>query len=201
MRGKRETLRDLICSPLGIRLLSYGETIDRLTAFEVDKLEDLDGRDWDHINRQTCSFIGMCLVKDQKYFVMRKTNANVLWKKLEEKHMTKSVENHLYLKKMIFRFQYRSGISMTEQLNDYNKILADLLNLDVEILDDDKALLLLNFLPKDYDHLSITLMYGKETTNYDDVSNSLVNNEYRKRDMQAHGDSGEALFVRGRSEE
>ncbi|KAG5565105.1 hypothetical protein RHGRI_001111 [Rhododendron griersonianum] len=89
---------------------------------------------------------------------------------------------------------------MTEHLNDYNKILADLLNLDVEILDEDKALLLLNSLPKDYDHLSTTLMYGKDTIKFDDVSNALVNNEYRKRDMQAHGDSGEALSVRGRSE-
>ena len=51
--------------------------------------------------------------------------------------MTKSVENRLYLKKKLFRFQYRSGISMTEHLNDYNKIVADLLNLDVEILDED----------------------------------------------------------------
>ena len=113
--------------------------------------------------------------------------------------MTKSVENRLYLKKKLFRFQYRSGISMTEHLNDYNKILADLLNLDVEILDEDKALLLLNSLPKDYDHLSTTLMYGKDTITFDDVSNALMNNEYRKKDMQANGDSGEALSVRGRS--
>lgn len=95
---------------------------------------------------------------------------------------------------------------MSEHLNDYNQILADLLNLDVLILDEDKALLLLNSLQQEYDHLSTTLLYGKDSIKFDDVSNALANNEYRKRDMQAHGESSspgsgsvKALSVRGRS--
>lgn len=47
---------------------------------------------------------------------------------------------------------------MIEHLNDYNKILADLQNLEVEILDEDKVLLLLNSLPNAYDHLITTLL-------------------------------------------
>ena len=67
--------------------------------------------------------------------------------------MTKSVENRLYLKKKLFHFQYRVGISMSKHLNDYNKILVDLQNLVVDISSEDKALLLLNSLPNNYDHL------------------------------------------------
>ena len=93
--------------------------------------------------------------------------------------MTKSVENHLYMKKKLFRFQYCAGISMFEHLNDYNKILADLQNLEVDISSEDKALLLLNSLPDNYDHLITTLLYGKDEINFDDVSNALTNNEYR----------------------
>ena len=48
---------------------------------------------------------------------------------------------------------------MTEHLNDYNKILADLKNLDVEILDEDETLLLLNSFLDTYDHLITTLLY------------------------------------------
>ena len=66
-------------------------------------------------------------------------------------------------------------------MNDYSKILADLQNLDVEILDEDKALLLLNYLPDTYDHLITTLLYGKNEIKFDDVSNALMNNEYRRR--------------------
>ncbi|XP_058192579.1 uncharacterized protein LOC131309885 isoform X3 [Rhododendron vialii] len=87
---------------------------------------------------------------------------------------------------------------MIEHLNDYNKILADLQKLEVEILDEDKVLLLLNSLPNAYDHLITTLLYEKDEIRFDDVSNALVNNEYRKKGKQTHrGSSSEALTVRG----
>lgn len=177
------------------------EVMDVLVHQELDialedKPEEMSTKDWEKINRQACGTIRLCLAKDQKYFVMRETKAKELWKKLENKYMTKSVENRLYLKKKLFRFQFREGISLSEHLNDYNKILADLKNLDVEISDEDKALLLLNSLPDIYDHLITTLLYGKDEIKFDDVSNALTNNEYRKKDKQAHRDTiSEALIV------
>ena len=92
---------------------------------------------------------------------MRETKAKEIWKKLEDKYMTKSVVNRLCLKKKLFRFQYCAGISMFEHLNDYYKILADLQNLEVDISNEDKALLLLNSLLDTYDHLITTSLYGK----------------------------------------
>ena len=65
--------------------------------------------------------------------------------------MKKCIENRLYLKKRIFRFQHKKGTSMNEHLNDFNKMIVDLKNLDVEIDDEDKALLLLNSLPDTYE--------------------------------------------------
>ena len=113
--------------------------------------------------------------------------------------MKKSIENRLYLKKRIFCFQHKKGTSMNEHLNDFNKMIADLKNLDVEIDDEDKALLLLNSLPDTYEHLVTTLLYGKEKIKFIDVSNALVNNEYRKKDQIVHKEStSEALTVRGR---
>lgn len=70
---------------------------------------------------------------------MRETRAKDLWKKLKDKFMTP--RDNIYPKNKLFRFQYRSGITMSEHLSDYNKIYADLLNLDMLILDEDKALL------------------------------------------------------------
>ncbi|KAJ8899013.1 hypothetical protein K2173_008836 [Erythroxylum novogranatense] len=99
------------------------------------------------------------LTRELKYPYMKETSAKELWTKLEEKYMTKSAENRLFLKKQLFRFQYHPGISMHEHLNDYNKILADLANLDVKIPDEDKVLCLLNSLPDDYDHLTTTLFF------------------------------------------
>ena len=49
-------------------------------------------------------------------------------------------------------------MSLSEHLNEYNKILVDLKILDVEISDEDKALLLLNSLPNAYVHLITILL-------------------------------------------
>ena len=69
-----------------------------------DKPEGMSDKDWEKINRQACGTIRLCLAKDQKYFFMRETKAKELWKMLEDKYKTKSVENHLYLKKKLFLF-------------------------------------------------------------------------------------------------
>ncbi|XP_028124702.1 putative receptor-like protein kinase At3g47110 [Camellia sinensis] len=126
--------------------------------------------------------------------------AKDLWKALEDKFMAKSIENRLYLKKRLFRFDYKKGISMNEHLHNFNKILTNLKILDDHISDEDKVLLLLNSLPDSYDHLTTTLLYGKEKIKYVDVANALVNNEFRRKDKYANRDSAsEALTVRGRT--
>ena len=181
------------------------EVLDVLIQQDLDitleaKPDDMSEKDWAKLNRQACGTIRLCLAKDQKYFVMKETSAKELWDKLENKYMTKSVENRLYLKKKLFRFQFKQGTSMHEHLNAFNKILADLQNLDVEIDDEDKALLLLNSLPNTYEHLTTTLLYGKDEIKFNDVSNALMNNEVRKKDQDAHRESSSnALTARGRT--
>ena len=86
-----------------------------------DKPEGMSNKDWEKINRQACGIIRLCLAKNQKYFVMREMKDKELWKKLEDKYMTKSVENRLCLKKKLFRFQYCAGISISKHLSDYIK--------------------------------------------------------------------------------
>lgn len=134
---------------------------------------------------------------------MHETSAKVLWKKLEDRYMLKSAENRFHLKRRLFRFHFRQGISMIEHITDFNKILADLANLDVRISDEDKALSLLNSLPDEYEHLITTLLHGKNDVEFDDVCNALVNTECRKKEKQLQNAnvSGEALVVRGRTDE
>ena len=61
---------------------------------------------------------------------------------------------------------------MNEHLNSFNKNLADLQNLNVEIDDEDKVFLLLNSLSESYEHLTTTLLYGKDEIKFNDVSNA-----------------------------
>ena len=152
------------------------------------------------MNWQACSSIRLCLAKDQKYFVMYETVAKDLWKKLDNKYMTKSVENQLYLKKL-FRFTYKEDTSIRNHLDAYDKILTYLRTLDVEIADEDIALCLLNSFPDQYDHLSTTLLYGKKTISYEEVESVLSNNSVQKQDIHdtRYNSSSDILAVRDRS--
>ena len=68
-------------------------------------------------------------------------------------------------------------------MNKYTKLLTDLANVDVKIEEEDKALILLNSLPdEEYATFTLTLINGKQTLNYSDVSAALVNYEVRRQD-------------------
>ncbi|CAL9004615.1 unnamed protein product, partial [Prunus brigantina] len=64
-----------------------------------DKPEDIDDKQWTRINLHACATIRSFLDKELKYPYMKETSAKKLWRKLEEKYMTKSAENRLFLKK------------------------------------------------------------------------------------------------------
>jgi len=53
----------------------------------------------------------------------------------------------LHLKRRLYRFQLKRGLSIDEHMNNYTKLLAYLVNVDVEIKKEDKAIILLNSLP------------------------------------------------------
>ncbi|KAK0598095.1 hypothetical protein LWI29_031605 [Acer saccharum] len=141
------------------------EVLDVLCQQELDialedKPSEMDDKEWETLNRQACGTIRLNLAKDQKYTIMKEKFVKKLWKTLEDKYMTKSLENRLYLKKKLFRFTYVPGMSINNHINMFNKILADLLNLDEHFSEEDKALLLINSL-HEYDHLSTTLFMGR----------------------------------------
>ena len=73
--------------------------------------------------------------------------------------------------------------------------------MDVKIEEEDKPLILLNSLPEqEYETFILTLINGKQTLNYNDVSVALVNSEVRRKDKysSSNGTSAEVLMVRGR---
>jgi hypothetical protein len=63
---------------------------------------------------------------------------------------------------------------MLKHLNKFNMLNTHLLNFAVKIVEEDKVILLLASLPPSYDHLVMTLLYGKETLAFEKVTGSLV---------------------------
>ena len=78
----------------------------------------------------------------------------------------------------------KKGISIYEHMNSYTKLLTDLVNVDVKIDEEDKAVILLNSLPEEeYETFTLTLINSRQTLNYREVSAALVNYEIRRQEI------------------
>ncbi|KAL9462621.1 hypothetical protein AB3S75_000591 [Citrus x aurantiifolia] len=110
-----------------------------------------------------------------------------LWEKLEKLYKTKSISNRLYLKERSHTLRMTEGTKIFDHLNVLNGIVSELEAIRVKIEDGDKALRLLWSLPTSYKHLLPTLMYGKETVDLEEVTNTLLSEERR-----LSGESGES---------
>ena len=81
--------------------------------------------------------------------------------------MKKSNENWLYLLKRLFRLQLKSGMSISSYIDEFNKLIANLLNLDETFKDERKTMLLIGSLLDELDHFCITLIHGKEKMSFE----------------------------------
>ena len=132
---------------------------------------------------------------------MRETSPSKLWKEMEDKFMKKSTENKLYTRTKFYCFQYKPGTTMNDHITRFDSLVIDLLNLDEKVCDVDKALILLASLPDEYEHLIVSMLTGKETITFKEVTTALYSNEIRKKDKLEHRSSaGEAHTVRGRNQ-
>lgn len=125
-----------------------------------------------------------------------------VWLKLESLYMTKSLENRFHKKIKLCTFKMTPGISIEEHLDELNKIILDLTNIDIKIDDEDQAILLLSSLDNSYAYLKKTMMYGRERLTLDEVTLDEVQSILHSRELQNKVDikteTGKGLTIRGR---
>ena len=101
------------------------------------------------------------------------------------KYLTKSVENRLYLKRRLYRFELKRETSISNHINIYTKLLADLINLNEVIENEDKALILLSSLPDErYETFVLTLIIERISLSYSEVTTTLMTLELRRKDKE-----------------
>ncbi|GJS04380.1 retrovirus-related pol polyprotein from transposon TNT 1-94, partial [Tanacetum coccineum] len=161
--------------------------------------EDMEAQAKTELNKKAHSAVILCLGNKVLREVTGETTAAGVWSKLETLYMTKSLANKLYLKKKLYTFYMPAGRKISEHIDEFNKIVLDLANIEVKFEDEDLALLLLTSLPASYEHFVDTLLYGREALTLEDVMATLNSKEIKER-SKAKGDDGEGLYVRGRTD-
>lgn len=88
---------------------------------------------------------------------------------------------------------------MEDHLDEFNKNILDFENIDIKVDGEDQALLLLRSLPREYENLYDTLVYGRDSLKLEEVQSALIFKELKKKVEGRDDSSGEGLVVRGRS--
>ena len=77
----------------------------------------------------------------------------------------------------------KKGSTVNEHVNRYTKLLTDLVNVDVIVDEEDKAIIFLNSLPaEEYETFTLTFINGRQTLDYHEVSSALSNYETRRKE-------------------
>ena len=92
--------------------------------------------------------------------------------------MTKSLANLLHKKIKLYTFKMASGMLIDEHLDHFNKIILDLENIDIIVLDEDKAILLLTSLDASYTNMKDAIMYGRDSLTFDEVQSFCMLENY-----------------------
>ncbi|GJV06418.1 retrovirus-related pol polyprotein from transposon TNT 1-94 [Tanacetum coccineum] len=130
--------------------------------------EDMEAQAKTELNKKAHSAVILCLGNKVLREVTGETTAAGVWSKLETLYMTKSLANKLYLKKKLYTFSMPAGRKISEHIDEFNKIVLDLANIEVKFEDEDLALLLLTSLPASYKHFVDILLYGREALTLED---------------------------------
>ena len=116
--------------------------------------------------------------------VSRETSDAAIWKKLESLYMTKFLANRLYLKLRFYSFKMQEGRSIEDQMDEFNKIIDDLTNVDVKIEDKDQSIKLLSSLPKSYELFLDAMLYGGMQTLIMEEVNAALNLRNSRRSLK-----------------
>lgn len=74
--------------------------------------------------------------------IAKEDSATRIWLKLKALYMIKSLANQLHKKTQLYTFKIAPSMSNDEHLDEFNKTILDLANIDINIGNEDQAILL-----------------------------------------------------------
>ncbi|GJZ92742.1 retrovirus-related pol polyprotein from transposon TNT 1-94 [Tanacetum coccineum] len=94
---------------------------------------DMEAQMKAELNKKAHNAMILCLGNKVLREVTGETTATGVWSKLETLYMTKSLANKLYLKKKLYTFYMPTGRKIFEHIDEFNKIVLDLANIEIAL--------------------------------------------------------------------
>ncbi|GJY58439.1 hypothetical protein Tco_0458331 [Tanacetum coccineum] len=104
---------------------------------------DMEAGEKTALMKKAYSTLILCLGDRVLREVTKETIAAGIWTKLTSLCMTKYLANRLYLKKKLYTYYMSPSTKLGDHIDEFNKLILDLANIDIEIEDEDLALMLL----------------------------------------------------------
>ena len=137
----------------------------------------MNDSDWEDLDARALSTIRLCLADEVLFNIIEENTASSLWEKLEKLCMTKSLTNRIYLKRQLYSVRME-GSKVAEHLNVFNTPICQLIDMEVKIQEEDKAITLLCSLLESWDHFvtSISLSTA-DSLKFESVVGALLSEE------------------------
>ncbi|GKB45368.1 zinc finger, CCHC-type containing protein [Tanacetum coccineum] len=186
-----------ICDNLDIKVRGH---IDGCDAALETLPADMKAGEKAALMKKAYSTLILCLRDRVLREVTKETTVAGIWTKLTSLYMTKSLANRLYLKKKLYTYYMSPGTKLGVHIDEFNKLILDLATIDIEIEDEDQALMLLTSLSSSYENFVETLLYGRESLTMEDVPATMNSRELKKRTEGTKEETSDGLYVKGMSD-
>lgn len=133
------------------------------------------------------------LLQEIKYNELEENDPKALCDKLAKMFMSKTLVNKLFLKKDLFEIKMEEKGDLKEHLNKINQLAG----LDKTIKSEDKALMLLVSVSKEYNTDRASLLVGKTTLDFDETLIVLKADKFMKQDSKSSSGDGGTLVAVG----
>ena len=129
--------------------------------------------------------------------VAKEKTAVDMWKKLESLYQTRSLARRLFMKSQLYSYRMDPDRNILEQLAMFNKTLDEIDSIeDSKLPDEDKAIILLNSLPKSYESIRDAIAFtGQKKVTLEEVQCLIRQKEQQKETAKVEA-SGEGLMVK-----
>lgn len=122
------------------------------------------------------------------------------WETLDRLYLAKTLPNRVHSQLKVYSFRMQDSKTIDQNVDEFLKLIADLGNLQIEILEEVQAILLLNSLPTRYDQLKETMKYSREGIRLEEIASAARSKETEFRDTLGMRSDGEGHYSRGRQE-